>query len=129
VALKDTDPYVPALAALALSTMKDPQSHDALMKVLQEHNARAIFGIHTYYVKLGVPGSEPALIEALNKYPSREMAEEFLNSGNPALQKAAEEWAIHYNRTLRSASTSASVRWGSAEDVPQPTANPATGAQ
>jgi hypothetical protein len=69
------------------------------------------------------------LIEALNQFPSREMAEEYLNSGNPALQKAAKEWAIHYNRTLRTAPTAATVRWGSAEDVPQTAANPAAGAQ
>jgi hypothetical protein len=126
VALKESDPYVPALAALALSTMKDSSSHDALMKALQEHNSRAIFGIHTYYVKLGVPGSEAALIEALDKYPSREMAEEFLSSGNPALQQAAKAWAIRFNRTLRTTSAAAAVRWGSAEDMAQ---QPAAGAQ
>ena len=129
VALRESDPYVPALAALALSSMKDPRSHDALMKILNERNSRAIFGIHTYYVKLGVPGSEPALIEALDKYPSREMAEEFLNSGNPALQEAAKEWAIHFKRTLRTTSSTATVRWASAEDTPQTSAGPAVGAQ
>jgi hypothetical protein len=100
------------------------------MNALQEHNSRAIFGIHTYFVKLGVPGSEPALIEALDKFPSREMAEEFLNSGNPALEKAAQDWATRFKRTLRTSSTSAAVRWGSAEDMPQQTAaNSVAGAQ
>ena len=122
IALKENDPYVPALSALALSKIKDPRSHEALMNALQEHNSRAIFGIHTYFVKLGVPGSEPALIEALGKFPSREMAEEFLNSGNPALEKAAQEWATRFNRTLRTSPTSAAVRWGSAGDNPQQTA-------
>lgn len=129
VALGESDPYVPALAALALSTMKDPRAHEALMKVLNERNSRAIFGIHTYYVKLGVPGSEPALIEALDKYPSREMAEEFLNSGNPALQEAAKQWAVRFKRTLRTASSATTVRWASAEDAPETSATPTVGAQ
>jgi len=57
------------------------------MSALNEQNAKVILGVHTFYVKLGVKGSEGALIETLKKYPSREIAEEFLNCGNPALKK------------------------------------------
>lgn len=116
--LNDSDPYVPALSAMALSTIKDPRSHRALMTALYERNTKVILGIHTYYVRLGVPGSEPALIEALNKFPSRRMAEEFLNSGNPVLAGAANDWATKYHQKLDQSTSATTVRWGSAQDVP-----------
>jgi HEAT repeat protein len=129
-AMKENDLYVSALSALALSSMKDPRAHNALMKAMQEHNSKAIFGTHTFFVKLGVPGSESALIEALNKFPSQEMAEEFLNSGNPALVMAAKDWAQKYKRTLKPALNSALVHWGSAQETPVQTAsNPVQSAQ
>jgi len=128
--LKDSDPYVPAVAALALSSIKDPRAKNALMKALNDRNVKVILGIHTYYVKLGVPGSEAALIEALNKFPSRHMAEEFLNSGNPALADAANAWAAKYHQKIQQGATATSVRWGSAQDVPLPSdANPAPAPQ
>jgi HEAT repeat protein len=116
-AMKDNDLYVSALSAMALSSIKDPRAHDALMRALQEHNSRAIFGSHTFFVKLGVPGSESALIEALNKFPSQEMAEEFLNSGNPALVSSANDWARKYKHSLKPAPATASVHWGSGQDT------------
>jgi len=116
-AMKDNDLYVSALSAMALSSIKDPRAHDALMRALQEHNSRAIFGSHTFFVKLGVPGSESALIEALNKFPSQEMAEEFLNSGNPALVSSANDWARKYKHSLKPAPATASVHWGSGHDT------------
>jgi hypothetical protein len=128
--LNDSDPYVPALSAMALSTIKDPRSHRALMTALNERNTKVILGIHTYYVKLGVPGSEPALIETLNKFPSRRMAEEFLNSGNPVLAGAANDWATKYHQKLDQATSATTVRWGSAQDAPpQTSTNPAPSPQ
>jgi hypothetical protein len=88
------------------------------MNALNDHNSKVILGIHTYFVKLGVPGSEGALIEALNKYPSRKIAEEFLNSGNPVLANAANEWATKYHQKLEQNTSPTSVRWGSAQDAP-----------
>ncbi|MGA9671206.1 MAG: HEAT repeat domain-containing protein [Terracidiphilus sp.] len=123
--LKDSDPYIPALSAMALSTIKDARAHQALMTALTEHNTKVILGIHTYFVKLGVPGSEPALIEALNKFPSRRMALEFLNSGNPVLAGAANQWATKYHQQLDQSTSATPVRWGSAQDTPsQPDTNP-----
>ena len=120
-AMKDNDLYVSALSALALSSMKDSRAHNALMTALQEHNSRAIFGTHTFFVKLGMPGSESALIESLNKFPSQEMAEEFFNSGNPALASAANEWAQKYKHPLKL--TTATVHWGSGPGAPIETAS------
>jgi len=129
-AMKENDLYASALSALALTSFKEQRAHNALMKALEEHNSKAIFGAHTFYVRLGMPGSESALIEALNKFPSREMAEEFINSGNPALQAAANDWAQKYKHTLKPSTSVASVHWGSGLEAPVQTAsNPTLAAQ
>ena len=111
--LHDRDPYVPALAALALSQIKDSRANSAIVTVVSEHNVKAILGIHTYLIKLGMPGSESALIDTFKKFPSVEMAEEFLNSGNPTLQQAAIEWEHKANRKIGQTRSVAAVHWGS----------------
>ena len=111
--LKDSDPYVPALSALALSQIKDPRAASALITVLNDHNVKAILGVHTYFVKLGRAGSESALIEALGKYPTKTMAKEFLNSGNPVLQEAANAWARKYKQKIGPPHPEGAIRWGS----------------
>jgi HEAT repeat protein len=119
--LKDNDPFIPALSALALTRIKDPRADSALMTALREQNAKVILGVHTFFVRLGVPGSEAALIDTLKKYPSREIAEEFYNSGNSALGAAAKEWARKYGRQLSQAPPGGSVQWGSGREAPPPT--------
>jgi hypothetical protein len=115
---------------MALSAIKDPRAHQALMTALSDRNTKVILGVHTYFVKLGVPGSEPALIEALDKFPSRRMAEEFLNSGNPVLANAANDWAAKYHQKLEQNTSATSVRWASAQDAPpQASANSAAAPQ
>ena len=123
--LKDNDPVVPALSALALTKIKDPRADSALMNALNEQNAKVILGVHTFYVRLGVKGSEGALIEALRKYPSREIAEEFLNCGNPALKEAAQAWEHKFNQRLRRFPAGTAVQWGSGREA-QPSTPPAT---
>jgi HEAT repeat protein len=110
--LKDKDFYVPALAALALSQIKDSRASSALVTVVNEHNLKAILGIHTYLIKLGSQSSESALVETFSKYPSMDMAEEFANCGNPALQAAAAAWAQKVGRTLGQTRPAAAVHWG-----------------
>jgi len=110
--LKDKDPYVPALAALALSQIQDSRASSALVTVVNEHNLSAILGIHAYLIKIGSSSSESALIETFNKYPSVDMAEEFVNSGNPALQATAAAWAQKVGRKIGQSRSPAAVRWG-----------------
>jgi HEAT repeat protein len=116
--LKDNDPFVPALSALALTKIKDPRADTALMTALREQNAKVILGVHTFYVRLGVQGSEAALIETLKKYPSREIADEFLNCGNPALKEAAQAWEHKFNQRLRQFPPGTAVQWGSGREAP-----------
>ena len=115
--LKDNDPFVPALSALALTKIKDPRADSALMSALSEQNAKVILGVYTFYIRLGVKGSEGALIETLRKYPSREIAEQFLNCGNPALKEAAQAWEHKFNQRLRQFSPGTAVQWGSGREV------------
>lgn len=119
--LKDNDPFIPALSAVALTKIKDPRADSALMSALNEQNAKVILGVHTFYVKLGVKGSEGALIETLKKYPSREIAEEFLNCGNPALKEAAQTWEHKFNQRLRHFPPGTAIQWGSGREAPPPT--------
>jgi len=121
--LKDNDPFVPALAAVTLSVIHDPQARQALMGALSEQNTKVILGAHTLFLKLGVPGSEAALIQTLTKFPNREMAEEFQNSGNPRLQQAAAAWAHKYKEWLAPPHTWGALRWGCGEALPPPGAN------
>jgi len=115
--LKDSDPFVPALSALALTKINDPRADSALMNALNEQNAKVILGVYFFYIRLGVKGSEGALIETLRKYPSREIAEQFHNSGNPALEKAASEWASKYNQKFGPAPPGGAVKWGSGREA------------
>jgi hypothetical protein len=121
--LKDRDPFVPALAAVTLSVIPDPVGRQALMAALSEQNIKAILGAHTLFLKLGVPGSEAALIETLTVYPNREMAEEFQNSGNPKLQVAAAAWAHKYKEWLAPPHTWGALRWGSGNTLAPPSAS------
>ena len=116
--LKAGDPFVPALSALALTKIKDPRADSALMTALRERNAKVILGVHTFYIRLGVPGSEAALAETLRKFPSREIAEEFLNCGNPALKEAAQEWERKFNRKIEPAPPGSAVQWGNGREAP-----------
>lgn len=116
--MKASDPFVPALSALALTKIEDPRADSALMTALRERNAKVILGVHTFYIRLGVPGSEAALTETLRKYPSREVAEEFLNCGNPALKEAAQEWERKFNRKIEPDPPRSAVQWGSGREAP-----------
>jgi len=115
--LKDKDQWAPVLSAVALSTIPAPSARDALVQALNDHNDKVILGAHTLFVKLGIPGSEPALIEALDTFPNRDMAEEFYNSGNPTLVEAARGWSSSFRQRLHPNQYGA-VRWGSGSPLP-----------
>jgi hypothetical protein len=47
-------------------------------------------------VKLGTAGSQGALIQALDEYGDKAMAEDYLNCGSAELSEAAERWATNH---------------------------------
>ncbi len=116
--LKDKHPFVPALAALTLNGIRDARARAALLDALEAHNSAAILGVHTLFVRLGVPGSETALAATLEKFPSREIAEEYYNSGNSELEAAARSWANRYGQRLRLNPVGDPIAWGSGAPTP-----------
>ena len=61
---------------------------------------------------LGREDTIPALIEALNRHGTEEIAEWYLNSGQPDLEKAARRWAETRGYTIVTMPGSPSLRWG-----------------
>ncbi len=75
----------------------DPRVKAAFLDVLNRQDTTVIAYYHKYFIGLGVPGSEDALIKALGHsgtgWRTEAMAEDFLNCGNPKLEAAAQHWA------------------------------------
>jgi HEAT repeat protein len=90
--LHDDNRHARFLAAEALSNMTDPRADKALTDALHEGNSPAIAGASLFFIFRGEPGSEDALIEALDQYGDEQMANLFLNCGNPKLEAAARAW-------------------------------------
>ena len=122
--LNDKDPFVAALGAVSLSGIEDPHARQALLDALRAHNTKAILGAYSLFVKLGPTGSEDALIETLAQFPNREMAQKFLNSGNPTLEQAARTWALKYNQELLPSQISGGTTWAHGEQASIETAIP-----
>jgi HEAT repeat protein len=81
-----------ALDDLAWAQEKDSRPRDALMAALSTRDTAVIAGAYQFYVGLGAPGSEDALVAALDRFGDEQMAEYFLNCGNVALEDAAFAW-------------------------------------
>jgi HEAT repeat protein len=97
-AMEDSDERVHQIAAHALGEINDPQAVNFLLKALREHNTEVIAGACDFFVQRGDPGTEDALIDALDRSGDTDMAQDLLNSGNTRLHDAANNWAAanHY---------------------------------
>jgi HEAT repeat protein len=104
------------LAAGVLARIKDPRAVMALLAALQQRNYTAIAGAYMFFVDRGEPGSEDALIEALNRSGSEQMAEYLLNCGNAKVEAAARVWAKRHNPEMKHQISG--VLWGSAREMP-----------
>lgn len=117
-ALEDEDPWLASRAADLLGEIADERAILPLIKALDvsmvdNHAAYSLkkFGeaaveplIHAlmvdhidyaYYplILIGSEGTEAVLIEALDYLSTKEVAEDYLNSGNERLEEAAKKWA------------------------------------
>jgi hypothetical protein len=63
-------------------------------------------------IKVGVRGSEQKLAEVLHGYGTKEMAEDYLNCGSPALRAAAELWARRRRYRIYYTGGEHPVSWG-----------------
>lgn len=64
-------------------------------------------------IKLGLPGSDRRLVDLLNHYGNRQMAEDYLNCGWGPLQEAATDWAHGHGYEIRETPGTAGIKWGS----------------
>ena len=108
IVLNDSDTLMVEIAAGALKKMSD-QSFQPLLNALEKKGGAAYA-----LIRIGRSGTEPVLIEALNEYGDKEMAEYYLNSGNALLKKAAIQWAYqnHYVLKFNVTSTGDGPYWG-----------------
>jgi HEAT repeat protein len=113
-ALKDSDGNVRRNAAIALGGIKDPSAAGALLSALRKRDIEVVAEIHYFYINQGEPGSEDALIEALNRFGNKGMAESYLNCGNGRLAQAAREWATRNGYRIVTTSGGGAAQWGSA---------------
>jgi HEAT repeat protein len=81
-----------ALSDLALTQEKDSRPGEALLAALPTRDIAIMAGAYGFYVGVGTPGSENALIAALDRLGDQAMAEYLLNCGNVALEDAAFAW-------------------------------------
>jgi|CZKF01.1.fsa_nt_gi HEAT repeat protein len=96
---------------------KDPRAVNALLLQVQTPSEDRDTGLiaqhYKFFLKRGAPGSEPALINALNLSGNVAMAQDFLACGNPKLRIAARDWAKVNGYKVESFSGyQSSIRWG-----------------
>ncbi|MBU0701595.1 HEAT repeat domain-containing protein [bacterium] len=90
-ALKDEKSDARWYAVEALGKIKDARAVKPLIAALKAKDLAVIAGDYSFFIRRGEYGSEPVLIDALNKYGGSKMATDFFNCGNSQLKKAAKE--------------------------------------
>lgn len=113
VALHDVDAGVQFNAADALcrQNSSDPLISKALLNGLKERNVNIVAGADNFFIRMGKPGTENLLIQALNNYQYINIMEDFINSGNVKLSNAAYDLAKRKGYSVRPAG-SGGPRWG-----------------
>lgn len=114
-ALHDSSYEIKDQAGLALTMINDTRSVE-LDEAIKNEDLVVISRVYRLYIERGQVGSEAALIKALDKYGTQQMAEDFLNCGNSLLDVAARKWAETNHYTIRNApGGSGNPAWGSGQ--------------
>jgi hypothetical protein len=96
------------------SPANDPRAVASLLAGLKEPDSAVIVGACKFFLRRGEPGSESALIQALNARGDSDMAVLFLNSGNPTIRRCTPSFLAtpaivpmpnSYSRRIRSNSS------------------------
>ena len=77
--------------AVTVSMMREPVVHEWLTEVLAQEDLELIAAAHRFYIREAV--GEDLLVAAIQEYGDEDMALDYLNCGNAALEEAAETWA------------------------------------
>jgi hypothetical protein len=91
-----------------LAEIKDPRVVSALQRSKKIVIARATYIL----IGWGAPGTEDALIWVLGVFGDKQIAVEFLNCGNPNLERAAQVWATGHGFRI-TPGVGGAVVWGS----------------
>jgi HEAT repeat protein len=109
--LNDESPDIREEAAKALIEFGAP-AIEPLNRALKENNLRVVADTYYFLICLGEPGTETILVEALNKYGTKRMTIDFINSGNIQLKEAAKKWAeSHGYKINEGIDTSHAIKW------------------
>jgi len=79
-------------AVSALGQIEDARAEAYLLTLLDGRQLALVSCAHDFYIRLGKPGTESVLIDALNEHGNSDMAEDLGVCGNPLLEKAARQW-------------------------------------
>lgn len=82
--------------ALAALVVMDNYNRGALKPIddaLKKKDYSYVATHYPLYIRLGRAGSEPTLVEALNRHGDQAMALDYLNAGNEKLEQGARAWA------------------------------------
>jgi hypothetical protein len=91
---EDADCCVRRFAARALGEIKDPIAARFLDNEVTKRDVEVIIGAYKYYIRKGEPGTEPVLIQAMQKCSyDKNMVLDFASCGNDQLKQAAEKIA------------------------------------
>ncbi len=101
----DPSKYARLSAAATLAEIEDERVKGTLDGLLKAGRPEETAAVYRFLIHTGRPGSEPGLLQALDTYGTREMAEDFNSSGNPVLQKAGAEWASKRNDLMATRSS------------------------
>jgi hypothetical protein len=111
----DKDCYVRKFAALAIGETNDPRGAEILISGLKNRNLEVVQGAYRFFIRMGEPGSEGILIEALNRVSwNRTMVMDFLSCGNSQLEKTASECAKQRGFPIVSTPDPMAPKWGQA---------------
>jgi HEAT repeat protein len=96
-----------------LAEINDPRAVGALTEALRTSNGDVESAAYRFLIRRGQPGTETKLLDALRTFGRRQMAEDFIWSGNSVLKAAGESWSRDNNFEVEAQSKDiAEAHWG-----------------
>jgi HEAT repeat protein len=74
---------------------------EPLNHAIKENNLRVVANAYYFFICIGEPGTEKILVEALQKYGTKNMAIDFINCGNIQLKEAAYKWTESHGYKIK----------------------------
>jgi hypothetical protein len=99
-------------AARLLESGGGDEADTVFIQALRRGDLMVVAAAHGFYVRRGEPGSEPAVVRALQQYGTKDMAVVLLNCGNTVLADAARAWARERGYKIEVESGRAPAVWG-----------------